>query len=101
MSFPADQDVILWAARKAISTVRSDDQLRRLGIFCWQTARTPGVPVIVDERVILQVGGIGVALDDIGKRGMFNCIQGLWVEPLVFEPEPITVAQFGKLASDD
>src|SRR5262245_36177534 len=62
------QEISLRAADQRVLAVRADDELPRLRILRFDAAFQPGVPCVGDEDIVLDMLGIGVAEDDVGKR---------------------------------
>src|SRR5262245_60392129 len=96
-----DEDVAFRTASERIGPGRADDELGRIGILRRYAASGPAVPVVIHKHVVLDVLGIGVALDDVGQRRVLDLSERLRVKTLVLKPQPVPVAQVLELRSND
>ena len=70
-----DEDVASRSPVQGIASGRADDELRRIWIMRGHAAEHAAMAVVQGEDVILDVVGVRVAQDDVGKGRLFDLLK--------------------------
>src|ERR1700722_1913737 len=72
VSLCGNKDIVVGTSDQSVAPVRSNYELWRSWVFRANASEHTCVPIIVSECILLDVVGVGIPGDDIGKCGLFD-----------------------------